>query len=306
MQKEPSREADEMAKDFTQLVDDLAYAKTFYPSSKVTHFINSQAAKIYLDIYKNRKEESNRLVTFWKYSLPLTIRRHHRVLLFMFIVFCIFFSVGFFSSANDETFVREVLGDDYVSMTEKNISDGNPFGVYQSGNAFLSWIWIMINNIIVSVKYFLKGILLGVISIKEMSKEAIRIGAFEQFFFGRGYGLKSVLTVSIHGVLELTSIIIASGAGVIMGTSYWFPGTIKRWDAFKKGTKDAVKIIVGLIPIFAVAAFFEGFVTRHAEMPQWLSGSILLLSTAFIIWYFVIYPIRLQRKLASSLNQPEE
>ncbi len=306
MQKEPSREADEMAKDFTQLVDDLAYAKTFYPSSKVTHFINSQASKIYLDIYKNRKEESNRLVTFWKYSLPLTIRRHHRVLLFMFIVFCIFFSVGFFSSANDETFVRAVLGDDYVSMTEKNISDNNPFGVYQSGNAFLSWIWIMINNIIVSIKYFLKGILLGVISIREMSREAIRIGAFEQFFFGRGYGLKSVLTVSIHGVLELTSIIIASGAGVIMGTSYLFPGTIKRWDAFKKGTKDAVKIIVGLIPIFAVAAFFEGFVTRHSEMPQWLSGSILLLSTAFIIWYFVIYPIRLQRKLATSLNQPEE
>lgn len=306
MQKEPSREADEMAKDFTQLVDDLAYAKTFYPSSKVTHFINSQASKIYLDIYKNRKEESNRLVTFWKYSLPLTIRRHHRILLFMFIVFCIFFSVGFFSSANDETFVRAVLGDDYVSMTEKNISDNNPFGVYQSGNAFLSWIWIMINNIIVSIKYFLKGILLGVISIREMSREAIRIGAFEQFFFGRGYGLKSVLTVSIHGVLELTSIIIASGAGVIMGTSYLFPGTIKRWDAFKKGTKDAVKIIVGLIPIFAVAAFFEGFVTRHSEMPQWLSGSILLLSTAFIIWYFVIYPIRLQRKLATSLNQPEE
>jgi len=306
VQKEPSREADEMAKDFTQLVDDLAYAKTFYPSSKVTHFINSQASKIYLDIYKNRKEESNRLVTFWKYSLPLTIRRHHRILLFMFIVFCIFFSVGFFSSANDETFVRAVLGDDYVSMTEKNISDNNPFGVYQSGNAFLSWIWIMINNIIVSIKYFLKGILLGVISIREMSREAIRIGAFEQFFFGRGYGLKSVLTVSIHGVLELTSIIIASGAGVIMGTSYLFPGTIKRWDAFKKGTKDAVKIIVGLIPIFAVAAFFEGFVTRHSEMPQWLSGSILLLSTAFIIWYFVIYPIRLQRKLATSLNQPEE
>ncbi|MEJ0101780.1 MAG: hypothetical protein WDO19_04100 [Bacteroidota bacterium] len=65
MQQDPSREADEMAKDFTQLVDDLAYAKTFYRSSKVTQFLNSQAAKIYLDIYKNRKEESNRLVNFW-------------------------------------------------------------------------------------------------------------------------------------------------------------------------------------------------------------------------------------------------
>ena len=71
-QQTPAGDADEMAKDFTQLVDDLAYAKTFYPSSKVTRYINSEASKIYLSIYKNRKEESNRLVTFWKYDLPLT------------------------------------------------------------------------------------------------------------------------------------------------------------------------------------------------------------------------------------------
>ena len=80
IQHQPSVDPDEMAADFTQLVDDLAYAKTFYPSGKVTHFINAQASKIYLDIYKNRKEESNRLVTFWKYDLPLTIRKHHKVI----------------------------------------------------------------------------------------------------------------------------------------------------------------------------------------------------------------------------------
>ena len=63
-QQAPSDDPDEMAADFTQLVDDLAYAKTFYPSGKVTSFINAEASKVYLDIYKNRKEESNRLVNF--------------------------------------------------------------------------------------------------------------------------------------------------------------------------------------------------------------------------------------------------
>ena len=92
----PAEDADEMAKDFTQLVDDLAYAKTFYPSSKVTQYINSEASKIYLSIYKNRKEESNRLVNFWKYDLPLTIRKHHKAVLFSFMFFLIFFSYRFF------------------------------------------------------------------------------------------------------------------------------------------------------------------------------------------------------------------
>lgn len=306
MQQDPSREADEMAKDFTQLVDDLAYAKTFYRTSKVTRFLNSQAAKIYLDIYKNRKEESNRLLTYWKFDLPVIIRRHHKIIFFTFIVFCIFFAVGFFSSSHDESFVRDVLGEDYVSMTEKNISEGNPFGVYKSGNSFWMWIGIMINNIIVSLTYFAKGIILGVFSITAMVQEAMRLGAFEQFFFGKGLGLQSVLVVSIHGVLEITSIIISCAAGVVMGISILFPGTIRRWDAFKKGTKDGVKIVIGLIPIFAIAAFFEGFVTRHSEMPRWLSGLLLLVSVSFIVWYFVIYPIRLQKKLSLTFNNMEE
>ena len=305
MQQDPSREADEMAKDFTQLVDDLAYAKTFYRTSKVTQFLNSQSAKIYLDIYENRKEESNRLVKFWKYDLPLTIRKHHRVILFTFIIFCVFFAVGFFSSSHDESFVREVLGDDYVSMTEKNIEEGNPFGVYKSGNSFWMWIGIMINNIMVSLTYFVKGIFLGVLSVTSMVLEAMRLGAFEQFFFGKGVGLQSVLIVSIHGVLEIFSIIVSSAAGVVMGTSYLFPGTMTRLKAFKRGTKDGVKIVIGLIPFFAIAAFFEGFVTRHSEMPKWLSGFLLLTSVSFILWYFVIYPIRLQKYYFTSLNPQE-
>jgi len=90
----PPEDPDDMAKEFTQLVDDLAYAKTFYPSGKVTRYINAEASKTYLAIYKNRKEESNRLVTFWKYDLPITIRKHHGVVLFTFILFIIFLRSG--------------------------------------------------------------------------------------------------------------------------------------------------------------------------------------------------------------------
>ncbi len=299
VQQQPALDADEMAANFTRLVDDLAYAKTFYPGSKVTRFLNSQAAKIYLGIYKNRKEESNRLAKFWKYDLPLTIRRHHTVLLFSFIVFTVFFAVGFFSAGHDETFVRDVLGDGYVNMTEKNIQEGHPFGVYNSGNSFWMWVGIMINNIIVSLMYFVKGLALGIFSVTAMIKEAMRLGAFEQFFFAHGFGLQSVLVISIHGILEISSIIISCAAGVVMGKSLLFPGTQTRLAAWKRGTKDGVKIVIGLVPVFAIAAFFEGFVTRHAAMPRWLSLLILLLSLSFVTGYFVLYPIILEKKRSS-------
>jgi len=305
VQHQPAQDADEMAQDFTQLVNDLAYAKTFYPGSQLTRFINGEASKIYLSIYKNRKEENNRLVTFWKYDLPLTIRRHHGIILFAFILFIMFFAVGFFSGKHDPGFVRDVLGDGYVDMTEENIDNGNPLGVYAHGNSFLSWLGIMINNITVSFMYFVKGLSFGILTILSLVKEAMRLGAFEYMFFSKGYGLQAALGVLIHGLLELTAIIIACGAGIVLGKSFLFPGTIKRIDSLKQGVKDGVKIVVGLMPVFLVAAFFEGFVTRFYKMPIVLNIILLSASFIFIIWYFIIYPIRLTKKLSVQLNEEE-
>src|SRR5256885_12882006 len=161
-----------MAKDFTQLVDDLAYAKTFYPAGKVTQYINSLASVIYLNIYRNRKEETNRLVRFWKNDVPVAVQKHHKTILFAFIIFILFFSVGFFSSSTDPAFIREVLGDSYVDMTEHNIEQGNPFGVYQDENSFIMWIRIMINNILVSFIYFFRGIAAGIPSLAALGQES--------------------------------------------------------------------------------------------------------------------------------------
>jgi len=301
----PSDDADEMAQDFTQLVDDLAYAKTFYPSSKVTQYINSQASKIYLNIYKNRKEESNRLVTFWKYDLPLTIRKHHKAVLFSFIVFVIFFGIGFFVSRQDEAVARSFFGEPYVEKTLNNIEKGNPFGIYESGNPILSWLSLMIHNIRVSFLMFASGIFAGIPSLYLLSQNAAMVGIFDQFFAAKGLGIQFFLVVFVHGTLELTAIIIAGAAGLILGKSFLFPGTVRRLDAFKQGAKDGVKIMIGLMPVFALAAFFEGFITRLYNDLSILTSLITSLSVLFVIWYFIIYPIRVGRRMAAQLREEE-
>lgn len=304
-QEQPSDDPDEMAADFTQLVDDLAYAKTFYPSGKVTGFINAQASKIYLDIYKNRKEESNRLITFWKYDLPLTIRKHHRVVLFAFIFFLVFFIIGYFTSAKDEGVARGIFGDNYVDQTQENIAKGNPFGIYENGNAFLSWISLMIHNIRVSLLMFVSGIFCGIPSLYLSIQNAVMLGTFDQFFAARGFGVDFWLVVFVHGTLEITAIILASAAGLVLGKSFLFPGTIKRMAAFKQGAKDGVKIMIGLMPVFALAAFFEGFITRLYNDISILTTIIFIVSVLFVIWYFIVYPIQLGKKISVQLNEED-
>jgi uncharacterized membrane protein SpoIIM required for sporulation len=288
-------DADQTARDFIQLVDDLAYAKTFYPASRVTAYINKLASRIYLGIYQNRKERSNRISQFFKYDVPYTIGKHHPLMGIALTIFILFFSVGFFSAMQDESFVRQVLSDEYVDMTLKNIEEGNPFNVYADSNAFYMFIRIMINNIMVSFTYFFRGILFGIPSLMALARESIRLGAFEHMFYAHNLGGQAVVTVLLHGLLELTAIIITCGAGVVMGKSFLFPGTYTRMHALKNGAKDGIKIVVGLVPVFVVAALIEGFITRYYKMPLYMSLSLLALSGAFIAWYFIIYPVRLKK-----------
>ena len=134
---------------------------------------------------------------------------------------------------------------------------------------------------------------------------AIMVGTFDYLFYQHGLGLDFWLVVFVHGTLEMTALILSATAGFILGKSYFFPGTIRRLDSLKQGAKDGVKIMIGLIPVSAMAAFFEAFVTRLYNDAAVITTLVVVLSLLFVIWYFIIYPIRLGRKSRHLLNEEE-
>jgi uncharacterized membrane protein SpoIIM required for sporulation len=298
-QYDPAKDPDEMAGQFTDLVNDLGYAKTFYPQSKVTQYLNGLASRIYLGIYRNKKEEVSRISRFWKTELPLVVRKYHREIGYSFLIFLLFAVMAAFSAAHDESFVRGVLGDQYVDMTEENIAHGDPFGVYKHQDQLSMFFYIAVNNIQVSFTIFVLGFLVSIGTVWQLFRNGVMVGAFQYYFFAKGLGWQSVLVIWIHGTLEISAIIISGAAGIVLGNSILFPGTHRRIDSLKRGGKDGLKMMIGLVPIFIAAAFLEGFVTRYSKMPIWLSLFILVTSLSFVVWYFVVYPIRLGKKMAS-------
>lgn len=305
-QHEAATDPDETAERFVTLIDDLSYAKTFYPKSKVTRWINGLAASIYQNIYQNKKEKYSRIFTFWKYELPLIFKKHHRTFLFTTAIFILFVCIGVFSSIHNPDFVRGVMGDDYVSMTEDNIAKGDPFGVYKDENPFSMFIRIGFNNIKVAFFTFIGGFTLGFVTLRLLWSTGMMLGSFQYMFFSNGLGIKSVLVIWIHGTIEISSIIIAGTAGFMLANGILFPGTFTRLESFKKGIKDAAKVLISLIPFFIIAAFLESYITHlmsetynrnaNAGMPVWLSVIILGGSLFLIIWYFVIWPVKLYKR----------
>ena len=300
-----TKDPDEIAERFIAVTDDLAYAKTFYPKSKTTAYLNNLAAGFHQHIYRNKKEKGSRLLRFWKYELPLLFRTYHKELLYSLIFTIVFFFIGFISAKYDKNFVRLIMGDDYVNMTNANIAKGDPFGVYKSHDSTQMFFAIVSNNLYVTVLDYLSGVICSLGTLFLLFQNGIMLGSFEYLFISVGLGLQSVLVIFIHGTLEISSIIIAGGAGLVFGNSIIFPKTYTRMASVKRGALDGMKITVGILPVIVVAAVFESFVTRHTEMPVWLSVLILASSLSFIIWYVILYPIHLSHSVKLNNNAGE-
>jgi uncharacterized membrane protein SpoIIM required for sporulation len=295
----PARNPDELAARFVALTDDLAYAQTFYPQSPTTAYLNSLAGKLHQRLYANKREGSHRLGHFWAVELPLLVARHHRTLALAAVLFIIFAAIGALSAAYDDTFVRVVMGDDYVNQTIANIRKGDPMAVYKGQGETLMFLGITANNIAVALRAFAMGATLGIGTIHALFTNGVMLGAFQQFFYQYHVLKASVLTIWIHGTLEISAIILAGGAGLVMARGMLFPGTYSRAQAFRTAARDGLKLAIGLVPIFIVAGFLEGFVTRHTEMPIAASVAIIGSSAAFIGWYFGLYPRQVQHRLAA-------
>ncbi len=298
-ERQPAAGPDELAARFVALTDDLAYAQTFYPTSPTTAYLNGLTGKLHQRLYANKRAGSGRFARFWAVELPLVVARHQRTLAVTALIFLIFTGVGALSAAYDDSFVRVVMGDAYVNQTIESIRKGDPMAVYKQEGETLMFLGITANNVFVALNIFVQGVTLGVGTLVQLFRTGLMLGSFQYFFYHYHVLRASVLTIWIHGTLEISAVVVAGAAGFVMARGLLFPGTFSRAEAFRQSARDGLKMAVGLVPIFVVAGFLEGFVTRHTEMPVLASLAIIGSSAAFIGWYFGVYPRRLARRLGA-------
>lgn len=287
---------DQLADLFVQLTDDLSYARTHYPQSDITRYLNTLAAGVHQRIYRNKKEELNRFVLFWRYELPRLFRQARRPLLYSLLIFCISMAIGVLSSEYDDTYTRLILGDQYINMTLENIEKGDPMAVYKDEDRLTMFASIGFNNLRVAMTIFAAGLVFSIGAGLILFYNGVMVGAFQYFFFQKGLFWTSFLTIWVHGTLEMASFIIAGAAGLVVGNSFLFPGTYPRMESFKRGTRKGLKMLVGVLPIIVLAAILESYVTRYTEWHWAIKGLIILTSALFMLYYFVIYPFQLERK----------
>ena len=287
----PNKDADQLLQLFEKVSGDLAYARTFYPNRSVRLYLNNLTQKVLnsIDTRKSKFKFSD-IIHFYRHDLPAIVYESKNAFLTSLFVFVVAVVIGALSTAQVPEFANVILGDRYIEMTEDNINEGDPMAVYKDENKGGMFMAITINNIRVSFLCFILGFLAGVGTIYVLISNGIMLGAFQYFFYTKGLFLTSFLTIWIHGTLEISAIIIAGAAGIILGNGLLFPKSYDRNISLLLSSKKALKIILGIVPLFIMAGFLESFVTRLTELPTIVKVLIIGMSLLFILVVFVFYP----------------
>lgn len=287
-----TKNPDRLSELYVQITDDLSYAKTYYKNRMVRAYLNNLSQKVYLSIYKTKKSPFKNIWNFWQEELPYIIYQCRKELLLSLIIFLLAAGIGAFSVLQDANYAEIVTSPSYVEMTKENIKNGDPMYVYKDEDPLPMFLRIAWNNIRVSFNVFVMGVLAGVGTIFMLILNGTMLGGFQFFFYDKGVFWESVITVWQHGTIEILCIIIAGGAGLVLGRGLIAPGAYPRLQSFQMAARKGLLIMLSIIPLIIIAAFIEGYITRLTDANIFYRIGLIILSLTFMIGYYVYYPFK--------------
>ena len=252
-------EVRELGRIYRRTASDLAIARAESRDPRLVNYLNSLVIRAHGRIYRAESAEGRRRIRhFFARELPCTFRRTWRYTATAFAFTLVFSLIGFFGTWRDADF-SELVGISYV-MRDR-VSSGEHWWESVNYANQIEGAKIMTNNINVMFNAFALGATLGVGTLLVMAFNGLNIGAVLALTYRAGFGGDLVTFMVGHGVIELTCIFIAGGAGLLIGSAIIAPGDLSRFDALRLRGREAVHLVVGCVPLLVVAGTIEGFIS---------------------------------------------
>lgn len=258
----------ELGRLYRQATSDLAVARRDWPGHPVVQYLNGLVGRAHGEIYRNEATTWRRIRDFVLITFPQTWRRSIVFMLVGFLSFALPAVVAFAVSYRDPSQASllfpaadSIVGD--IKAHHEWWRDINDQGRGSSATLIMS------NNILISIKAFAGGVLLGLYALYLLVFNGLMLGTIaglSQFygFAGRLWGF-----IAPHAPLELSVIYFSGGAGLQMGYALIHPGLLTRSAALREAAERAVVIMIGCIPLLMIAGMIEGFISP-SNLPLWV------------------------------------
>jgi uncharacterized membrane protein SpoIIM required for sporulation len=266
----------------------LAYLQTHASGSEAALHLNDLVSRAHNTMH-GAGEGSSRLGAFFRTGFPQLVRQRGWFIGAATLLFLLGGLFSYLSVWQDPMAVHYVLPagiSDAIDPSATNSDRGDVHSPIMSTT-------IMTNNIRVAVMAFLSGITLGIGTIYLMVYNGLMIGALAAVFAREGYSYTFWAYILPHGIIELTAIFIAGGAGLYMGYRFFVPGALPRRLVFLQSAKESALLLIGSLPLFVVAGLIEGYITP-VFLPLWAKYAVATLTLAVLAAYYLLGTLRMR------------
>jgi uncharacterized membrane protein SpoIIM required for sporulation len=281
------RDLNEMLHLYREVSADLARLRALGADPALVREVNRLMVRGHAQIYRDARVRRGGMLKFFMVTYPQLFRRTVRYSVASLSISTAFALMAFFAVQNDPGIVADIMGT--VSGEFSGEKTGEDIRArFQGVAAPMLSSMVTTNNIVVALNAFALGITFGVGTVYALIVNGTMLGGFAGAYTRSGAGTDFWMTVLTHGALELTAIVIAGGAGLMIGYALWCPGQRTRRRALREAAIDAVQLVLGLIPAFLIAGFLEGFVTPNDGISAGVKTVLgMLVATTF--WLYLLF-----------------
>lgn len=248
---------------YRTVLSDLSLARSQGASDGLVTYLNELAGRAHGAIYASRPARLRGILSFLGSEFPAVVRRFARYV----IAAAVIFGLGALAGV-------ELVRAGYETGEWRLPPDIDPA-------AFSSYI--MTNNIKVTILAFAAGITAGALTVWVLFYNGVVLAAVAASQ-KPAQRIQLWTFVLPHGIIELTAIFIAGGAGLMIGSAMIAPGNLRRADAVKLAAGNALRLFAGTIALLVVAAIIEGFVSP-SPIPRWSKIAFSGLTALALILY---------------------
>lgn len=274
----------ELGRLYRWVTSDLAYADGHRFDPALRAYLNRLTARAHAYVYGGGVERGRaRFLRFYTTVFPCEVRNSGGYILACAALFALTAALAYWLVVVKPQDVYALLPAQLIEPIHKSLHDSN-FAFDRDYAATMSAA-IIANNIRVASMCFAGGMTLGIFTIYELILTGFMVGGLGALFANAGFGMDYFATIAPHGVIELTSIVIASAAGLLLAAGVLAPGRLRRIDALKRNAQRAGMLILGVTSMLVVAGLIEGFYSpqRFPPVARLAMGAATAVAMA---WYF--------------------
>jgi uncharacterized membrane protein SpoIIM required for sporulation len=259
---------------------DLAIAREEVSDQRLVNYLNHLVGRAHGAIYRSESSGFGVFITFLRYEFPAVFRKTFAYSLTAFVIFML--AAAFASAA---CLVDEGFADRIAPQLRQDIIEHQNWTESVNKSNPLASTSIQTNNITVTFYAFAGGVLAGIGTLWVLASNGLLLGMVMSLCFRYRFW-EIPIFVSAHGVIELTAIFIAGGAGLLIGKALLMPGDLRRIDALVTNGQFAIKLILGCVPMLLIAGLIEGFISA-AHISPTFKFSISVTSALLMTLYFL-------------------